>query len=379
MANTFTNLIRDAYAALNVVSRERTGFILAAARDASADRLAVGASLRSGVPPVNTAGKDITAAMAFPAAAYQTIGNKAFTISKARAFPFSWSATDSAAIDTGPGFLTVKQGQIAEAIRAANNEVETDLAVACAQGASRAYGTAAATPFGTNTGETAQLKKILDDNGAPESDRHLILNTAAGAALRTLGQLTKANEAGSDRTLRQGVLLDLNGFAIRESAKVQTPTAGTGASYVADGAHAIGATAILVKTGTGTVLEGDVLTIGAHKYVVAVGGNIAAAGTLTINAPGLQAALADGGTVTVNAAAARNTAFSRNALLLGTRLPEMPPEGDLAVLRETLIDPLTGIAYELAVYPGYRMVHYEVGLSWGVKVEKTEHMAELLG
>ena len=47
MANTLTNLIPDAYAALDVVSRELTGAIPGVQRDASADRLATNQTLRS--------------------------------------------------------------------------------------------------------------------------------------------------------------------------------------------------------------------------------------------------------------------------------------------------------------------------------------------
>lgn len=379
MANTLTNLIPDVYAALDVVSRELTGFIPAVARDSAADRLAIGQTLRSVTAPANAAGTDITPAMSLPSASNQTIANKTVTISKARAFPFSWTGEEQRAVDAGPGFLTIKQDQIAQAIRAAVNEVETDLANLAATTGSRAYGTAGTTPFATNLADPAQVRKILDDNGAPASDRHLVINTTAGANLRTLAQLTKVNESGDTSMLRQGTILDIHGFAIRESAQVNNQAAGSGANYVLNGAHAAGATAIIVKTGTGTILAGDVLTIGAHKYVVASGGNIAAAGTLTINAPGLRAAGADGDTVTVNAASVRNAAFSRNSMVLATRLPALPNEGDLATDRETVTDPRSGLSFEVAVYPGFRMNVYHLSLAWGYAAIKPEHCAILLG
>src|SRR4029077_7924599 len=130
-------------------------------------------------------------------------------------------------------------------------------------------------------------------------------------------------------------------------------------------------------TGTGTLVAGDVLTIGSYKYVVTTG--IAAAGTAVIGAPGLLAAGADGDTVTVNATSARNLAFRRNAILLGTRLPDLPKEGDMAIDRETITDPVSGISFEIAAYPGFRMVTYHVSINWGVYVMKPEHLAVLLG
>ena len=376
MANTLTNLIPDAYAALDVVSRELTGFIPGVTRDASTDRVAANQSVRVHQTRANSAGADITPAMAIPSAADQTIDNTPITITNFRKFPFSWSGEEQYAVDQGPGILNVKQDQIAQALRAAVNEIENGLADAAALGSSRATGTAGTTPFASTLGDSAQARKILDDNGAPMSERSLVINTSAGAALRTLGQLTKANEAGNTMTLRDGELLNLHGFSVRESAQVNNATAGTGASYILDGALAVGATTIEVDTGSGTILAGDVVTIGSNKYVVATA---LSGGSFTINAPGLVAAAADNATVTVNATSARNIAFSKDAILLATRLPIVPPEGDLAIDSEVITDPRSGLSFEIRVYPGYGMNLYEVRVAWGVKVLKPAHMGVLLG
>src|SRR5688572_6253362 len=122
MSNTLSNLIPDAFAALDVVSRELVGFVPAVARDPAADRVAVGQTLRVSQTPANSGGRNATPAMSFPAASDQTIGNKSLTITKSRAFPFSWSGEEQKAVNAGPGFLTIKQDQIAQAIRAALNE-----------------------------------------------------------------------------------------------------------------------------------------------------------------------------------------------------------------------------------------------------------------
>lgn len=376
MANTLTDLIPDTYAALDVVSRELVGAIPGVLRDPSADRAAVGSSLRVFQTRANTAGEDITASMTRPSAADQTVDNAAFTITKSRAFPFSWSGTERMAMNTGPGFLSIRQQQIAQAIRACVNEVENDICDSIAAGASRAYGTAGTTPFATTLADSAQARKILDDNGAPASGRSMVIDTSAGAALRTLGQLTKANEAGTQMTLRDGEILNLHGMSIRESAQINNATAGTGASYLLNGALAVGATTVTVDTGSGTILAGDIVTIGAHKYVVATA---LSGGVFTINAPGIRVAAADNAAITVNATSARNIFFSEDACLLGTRLPELPEEGDEALLIESVTDPRSGITFELAVYGGYRMVRYQIGLAWGVKTLKPAHAGILLG
>jgi hypothetical protein len=375
MANTLSNLIPDVYAALDVVSRELVGVIPGVSRDARADRLASGQTLRVPQAPTNTT-STYTRAMSVPAAADQTIANASLTLSKDKWSAFSWTGEESYAMDQGPGFLSIQQDQIAQAFRVLTNEMENDLADAIAQGASRAYGTAGTTPFASTLADSAQVRKILDDNGAPTSGRSLAINTSAGAALRTLGQLTKANEAGNSMTLRDGELLNLHGFSIRESAQINDATAGTGASYLLNGALAVGATTVTVDTGSGTILAGDIVTIGSHKYVVATA---LSGGSFTINAPGIVAAAADNLAITVNATSARNIAWSSDAVLLATRLPMFPAQGDLAIDNEIVTDPRTGISFDLRVYPGDGMVLYRLHALWGFKVLKPAHTAIMLG
>jgi len=381
MANTLTNLTPDIYAALDIVSRELVGFIPAVTRDSTADRVASGQNLRIPVSPANAAGATITPAMSLPSAADQTIANAALTITKQRYFPFSWTGEEQKAMDYGPPFQSLKQYQIAQAIRAAVNEVETDVAVAAQLGASRAYGTAGTTPFASNLTELANVRKILADNGAPPTDRQMVLGTTASTNLRGLTNLYKVNESGEADMLRQGTLSNLFGFEVRESAQVQNITKGTGTLYTSSTAgFAVGTTSIPVITGSGTILAGDVITFAGdtNKYVVATG--VAAPGTIVLAAPGLRQALAASAVaLTIGNNYAANMAFTRNSILLATRLPAVPVEGDMATDRMTVTDDRSGLSFEFAVYPGYRMNVYHVSLAWGVKVIKPEHLAILLG
>ena len=383
MPNTLTNLIPSAYRALNVVSRELVGFIPSVQLDPSAEMLAVGQTIYIPQAPVNSAGKDITPAMAFPTAAYQTIGSKSHSLTKQRAFPFSWQNEERKAMDSGPGYLSINEQQIAQALRAAVNEIEVDIAVAAKNGASRAFGATAGTA--PVLADWAQAKKILDDNGAPSTDRTSVFDTTAGVALRSTSNLYKVNEAGDGGSLlRQGLLGNLFGFNLRESAQIQTTTKGTAASATTDNAgYAVGATVLtLASAGTGTILAGDIITFAGdtNKYVVASGdADVSNGGTITLAEPGLRVAMsAATKAITVFGTSARNTAFSRNSILLSTRLPASV-QGDLATDRQVITDPLSGISFELSMYPGDRMVHYEVGVCWGVTVIKPEHLAIIVG
>lgn len=382
-ANTLTGLITTIYNALDVVSRELVGMIPSVSVDAQYSRAAVGQTVSSPVAPAATA-TDITPAVTPPNDGDQTIGKIDMTITKARRVPVRWNGEEKLGLDNnGASYNIILRDQFAQAMRTLTNEMEADL-TALHIYASRAYGTVGTVPFTTNLSESAQLLKILVDNGSPTTDLRMVISTAAGAAMRTLLQLTKANEAASTETLRRGILLDVHNFAIRESGQIKTHTAGTGASATTNNAgYAIGATVItLAAAGTGTFVAGDSITFAGdtNKYLLAAGdADVSNGGTITLAAPGLRKAIAASATaITLIAASGRSLAFARSAIALATRLPALPEGGDSASDRVTVVDPVSGLGFEIAIYKQYRQVQYEVSIVWGVKAVKTEHIAALI-
>ena len=377
MANTITNLIPDLYASLDVVSREMTGFIPAVTIDASVSRAAVNQTVRSFVAPAASAG-NITPAATTPDDGNQTIGNVDLAITKARRVPIRWNGEEELGVNSGPGAAAIRNAQIQQAMRTLVNEIEADLAGLHIY-ASRAAGAAATTPFGTANDYTGAslTRKILADNGAPMTDLQLVIDTTAGANIR--GKQAAAADAGGDSILRQGILLDINGFSVRESAQVAAPTAGSVSGTLASLARAVGVTSLTTSADyTATLLAGDVITIAgdANQYVI----TSVAAGAITIGAPGLMQATTTGTkAITVIATARRNMGFHRSAIVLAHRLPALPQGGDLAVDRTTITDPRSGLSFEVAMYPQYRQMQWEISCAWGVKCVKPAHTALLLG
>lgn len=376
MANTLTNLTPDLYEALDTVSREMVGMIPAVTLDASAARAAKGQTIRSAVAPA-AAAADITPAQKAPDTGDQTIGNKVLSITKSRGVPIRYNGEEERGLNTGPGYNNILQNQFAQAMRTLTNEVEADLAGLYAQ-ASRAYGTAATTPFGTagDFSDASNALRILKDNGAPLTNNQLVIDSAAGASM--LGKQSRVDVQGDSSMIRQGVILSTAGLDIRESAQVYGHTKGTGANYVTNGTFSAGDTAIDVDGGTGTIVAGDVITFAgdANKYLVT---GALAGGTVTIAAPGLQQSLADGVAATVGNDFTANIAFNRDAIVLVTRAPARPLEGDLAEDVMLMTDPRSGITFEVSMYKEYRQVRFEVALAWGVSAIKPEHMGVLLG
>jgi hypothetical protein len=382
MANTLNDLIPDLYASLDVVSRELVGMIPSVTVDGSVNRASKDQSVRVAIAPANVAGFDVTPAMSIPAAADQVIGNAEIVINKVRGYPFSWNGNEQNGLNSGAGYDYIRRNQMTQAMRALVNEMESDL---CGLHTtfSRAHGGAGTTPFGTagNFTDATLVHKILKDNGSPSFDNNLVINTTAGANLG--GFQSNSSVEFSEEFLRQGVFRTLNGLNVRESGQVKTFTAGSFTSGTLTSAVRAAGTTSLVTTAdySAGLGAGDIITLahesGAHKYVV----QSVSAGAIVIAAPGLINATAASGTVAITkvATSARNLAFNRSAIVLATRMPERPQEGDLALDVATIVDERSGIAFEVAIYPGNRMVRYEISAAWGVKNIKPEHTALLLG
>lgn len=385
--NTLTGLIPTLYNALDVVSRELVGFIPAVTSDMTYERAAVGQTVMSPVTPAATA-TDITPAVTPPNDGDQTIGNVPMTITKARRVPIRWNGEEKRGLDNnGASYNVILSNQIQQGMRTLVNEIESDLAGLHVK-ASRAYGTAGTAPFGTaaDLSDSAGALRILEENGAQGLDFQLVLGTGAMANLRgKQSVLFKVNEAGREDMLRNGITDRLQNLALRQSAQIKTVVSGTGAASTTNTTgYAVGATVItLASAGTGTILAGDVISFSgdANKYLVVAGDtDVSNGGAITIAAPGLMKAIPAAATaVTLSATSARNMFFARSAIALATRAPALPPQGDSAIDRMIVTDPLTGLSFEVSMYAQYRQMQFEIAMAWGCAAVKSEHIGLLLG
>jgi hypothetical protein len=378
---SLTNLTEIIYAARDQVVAEGTGFIQGAVTNGGINGVSTGGtvtSLRTTKPTLLTS---YTPAMVAPDAADITTSTESLTINKVAGSQIPLKGEAFLQLANTVGFDYALRQMIAQAIRIVRNQIESDTAVALKNASSRATGTAGTTPFASNINTIAQVRQILKDNGAPVEDGNLslVINTAAGTNLRNISNLYKANEAGTDATLRRGELLNLHNFSIRESAQVASHTKGTGTSYVLNGAIAVGDTNVPIKTGSGTVLAGDVITYASdstNKYIVKTG--VSAAGTPVINYPGILVSGADGDAVTIGNSYTANIAFHQSAVEIAMRPPALPPGGDMGDHTQ-VTDDKTGLSFDVGLYKGRGMNMIEIFCLYGVKVWKPEFVATLLG
>lgn len=379
MANTLTGLIPDIYEALDQVSRELTGYIPAVSRDSGIERAAVGQNVRVPVTTEVTAQDTIPSANA-PNTGDTNVDHVDAQITKSRHVPVRWNGEETKGLSNAGTFSTIQADRFYQAMRTLVNEIESDVHVEAYKNASRAFGTGGTTPFGTaaDLSDFAGVLRILEENGAPRTDLQLVLGHAAIGNLRgKQSGLFKVNEAGSADMLRNGMTDRVMNMAIRHSHASGLHVNGTGADYLVNGAVGAKSTTITVDGGAGTILAGDIVTFAGdgNKYV---SGGLAGT-SLALNKSGLLIPAADNTAITRGNAYTANVAFARSAIALATRAPALPEGDDSADDVIQVVDPLTGLAFEIAVYRQFMQVVYHVRLAWGVKAIKQDHIALLLG
>lgn len=386
MANTITSLLRDAYSAVETVSRENLGIISAVTRNVAAESAAKGTTVRNPVAPKN-AYYAITPSMTPLAAADMTYTNRTVSLDNLEGYKFSFATEEEMGLKASGPFQTLWQQNIAQGYRTLTTRVSAAL-TALYYNSSRAFGTAGTTPFATDLSALSAMKVILDKNGAPAGDRSVILDYKAAYNLGKLTQLTNVNQAGNGSMLNDGTIQNLFGFNMRLDDNVKAHTAGTQTGEDINGASGtVGSVAIVYHGGdSGTSLQGDLIgfvgdtsdpAAGISKYVQnATIAHDEASGTIALNSPGLIAAAADTCEITRYASYRANLALSRDALVLAARAPI---GGDSAVDESFITDSVTGLTFRLAKYAGHHIVNYEMSVLYGVGLGNPEHMAILVG
>lgn len=386
MANVLDDLAADIYRAADIVAREAVGFIPSVTINSGVERVAVGQNVRSHFTRAATVGT-MAPSMTIPEGTDQTVDTKVLTLTKQRGVGIPWTGEDIRFVNGGAGWTTIYGDQIAQAMRALCNEIEVDLATEAYTNASRAVGTAGTTPFASNLDTIIDARKVLFDNGMPVTDGRmsLIIDSLASTKMRKLAQLQKVNESGDSRMLRQGVLLDISGAMIKESAAVVSHTKGAGVGYdFAAAGEAIGQTTLTVEGGTVNttgIKAGDVITHAGdtvNKYVVNTG-TTATGGDIVIGSPGLKIAGADANEITIGDSYTANVLLHQAAVELAMRAPAKPAGGDAAVDVMTVQDPHSGLVFEISVYKGFNKAMIYVAATWGFKAWKPDGIAVLMG
>ena len=374
------DFIAPLYKGLETFNREMIGFIPSVSLDADVARCSLQEEVTS---PVASAGSivDLTEASWKDYAPSDDGGvdNVKVVMEKQQVIRIALNGDDTRALSNSGTYDMIMQGKIQDAFRKLANALESYVAGKAVAGACRAVGTAGTTPFGTAADMTdfASLAQILDDNGCPQEDRNIVLSSTAMANLRGKQTiLLKTNEAGTDEFLRNGYTNPVLGFKLWNSAGLKKHATGATGAVTVSGvtADGIGNKVNLTTADSKSAVAGDVVTFDGVNYVV----NEAEATNIKIARPGLVTSVTTG-TATPTADYLPSVAFQKNAIVLATRQISDPAGGDGADEQYTLVDPLSGIAFDVRLYRMYHKAFLEIGLAYGGKVVKGDNVALLLG
>ena len=303
-----------------------------------------------------------------------------------------------------PFFLTDKemleamQGtipmQASEAVKALANTVDANLLALYVYfygyaGTLNAGGTAHLDPFTddngdpTNAAASAEVRKVLNKQLAPLTDRHVIMNPELEAAALNIRAFQDGSYSGDFRAIRDGKLNDKLGFKWWMNQNVPDHTRGTedGNTIVNDGgdALAIGDKTVGVDGGTGTILKGDLITFAGDETVyVATATTVDSSGGNLLIEPGLVADPGDAAAVTVKKGGAQNLVMQRGAIAFATR-PLEQHGSDLGVISRSVVDRISGLTLRLEIVHQHKRTRFSYDILWGSGVVRREFGARLVG
>lgn len=377
MANVLTVLAPTLYSAAQVVSREQTGFIPAVDVRIDEASVAQGDTVSYPIIPKGTA-SSYSPGMTTATGSDTTPTTVDLTFSNHSQYTWHLNSEQEISLaNGGQNLMEFMRQSTEQGLRVLCNQIESHVATVAYQGASRATGTAGTTPFGSNLGAAVDVRKILRDNGAPDSDVSLVLGTAAEAAALKIFDPTNS-VSGPDITLReQGIISRQYGLNWRCSQQVVDHTKGTGTGYLLnDASSAIGDTVIAADTGSGTIIAGDIVTFAGttDKYVV---NSAFSGGSFTIGRPGLLAAETNNDAITIGNNYAANVALHRNSVVLAMRPPSQVQNANIQTMPIT--DPRTGMTFLMERIAGDGQTTYRLRVLYAAAAVQSEHIAILLG
>lgn len=247
------------------------------------------------------------------------------------------------------------------------------------------YGTSGTTP--DELADISGARKLLNTQKVPTSDRSFVIDPEADAKFTTLDIFARVDALGSTEGLREASLGRKLGMNMFMDQNIKTHTAGTFTALAApklSAATAVGDTTIAVDGGSGTetLLDGDIFTLGSYQYAVTANATATAGAIAAVSVyPAIKEINADNADLTfpdkTALAHTANLAFHKNAFALVSR-PLMSPMGGAESYTTSI-----GNGINVRVTMGYDMdtktnkVSFDV--LYGVKTLYPELATRLIG
>ncbi len=376
MANVLTNVIPQLLAQGLITLRENS--VMPRLVNSAYSEMAAKKGSTIDIPiPTAISVAEVTAAATAPAPGDSTPGTVAIALDQW--YEAAFFLTDEDLANAMDGFIPM---QAAEAIKALGNKIDGDI-LNLYKEVPYYVGTPGTVPFSGGTVEVAtDAKKILSDNLSPLTDRRYVMNTTTEASALNLRAFQDMSFSGSAQGIIEGKINRKLGFDWFMDQNTPSHTnGGQDGAYVVNGVNALASTSLVVKTGTGTILEGDIFTIAGdtQKYVVTAD-SAGGAGTLAIS-PGLAVATSGDEAITfvgsASATYAHDIAFHRDAFAFVSR--PLADQNGLGNLIQAAVDPVSGIALRLEVSREFKQTRYSYDILYGVQTIRKELACRVYG
>ncbi len=273
--------------------------------------------------------------------------------------------------------------QITEAARSIANAIDKDI-LRLYKGVWGIAGVAGQTPFQYEDSQalykglaaSRDARKILNKQLAPNADRRIILDVDAEANATALPQFTSAQDAGTDITIKEGMIGRKLGFNWYMNQNVLSHDSQAAGTITTSGAgNVTGATTLTVTGCTTAPAEGDAFKIaGDSQYYVIKAGSTTGSWLI---APALRANFATATAITVIADHVVNLAFHKDAFALAVRpLLDVDPLGNRI---ETFTDDVSGLTMRLEVSRQNKQTLFCFDVLYGVALVRPECACRILG
>lgn len=178
------------------------------------------------------------------------------------------------------------------------------------------------------------LRKGLNNNNAPLTNRRAVWDVDADANFTQLASLVKVSDSGTSDALREGEVGRVFGMDNYYSQHVYDHVAGTATSATSpkvNGAVTAGSTAMAIDatTMTGGLVKGDLMTIDGVTYVVTADSADAASNaiaSISFYPAAPTGGIADNKAIVFVTDSVRNMGFHKNAFAFVTRALPMPSD-----------------------------------------------------
>lgn len=363
------------YEGANIVAKEPVGFLEAVRTDFNDQRASLGDSINV---PFSGAAKadDFTESMALPEGDASTADTLQIKITDSKMTKWKLTGEEMRSLENAGSDKMWATDKIAEGCRTLRNLHEANIFKAVYKAASRATGTAASNPFSSGSIDIlADAKKIMLDNGAPQTDMQCIIDSTSVANLLKSDLIQQAQMAGNTSVRDSGVLNSFYGFKLRASAQIAKHVKGTGTGYKLSADEAVGQTVIGLDTGADTVVAGDILTFAADSVNKYVANSDLGSGIVSIGRPGLLIAGTDGDNVAIGNDYTPLPCFERSAVVTINRAPLI---GENANVKQFVISDELGYTYLLCQVAGYGMTTWVLHTCFGTKVINPQYVLNLL-